>query len=390
MESLEFLLMISIILLSTKAFGIFIEKFHIPQVVGTILAGIILGPSFLKILKPSEFIFQVSEIGVILLMFLAGLETNLKELKKNLACSFLIAIMGIIFPLILGSITYLYFFKNTYLEPLFILKGFFIGVVLTATSVSITIETLRSMGKLNSKIGTLILGAAIIDDIIGMIILSFIVSFTNPSVNIKNTLIKILLFFIFIIILGIFIKNKKSDIEKHNEKRRIAIYFLAFCLLISYISEHFFGVADITGAYFSGLILCNLKTKKYVEKKLSILSYLVFSPIFFANIGIKTKLDGFSYELFMFTVILLIVAILTKVFGCWLGCKIFRLKNNLAIPIGIGMVSRGEVALILAEKGINFKLLDENIFPSIIVVVILTTLLTPILLKISLIKYNKV
>lgn len=390
MKSFEFLLMISIILLSTKAFGILTQKINMPQVVGAILAGIVLGPSLFNILKESEFISQSSEIGVILLMFIAGLETNLKELKKNYLASFFVALMGIIFPLIFGTLAYFYFFKHTYLEPMFILKGIFIGIVLTATSVSITVETLKEMGKLNGKIGTVILGAAIIDDIIGIIILTIITSTTNKDINIGFVFTKIILYFLFIFTLSIFIKLQKNKIENQNGKRRASIYFLSFCLVVSYISEHFFGISDITGAYFAGLLLCNFNSKKYVENKINILSYLIFSPIFFANIGIKTDLKELTYKLILFTIFLLIIAIFTKIIGCWIGAKICKFDNASAFCIGVGMVSRGEVALILAQKGLDFNLIDKSLFPSIVAVVVITTLITPVLLKLSFSKNIKI
>ncbi|MDE6182246.1 MAG: cation:proton antiporter [Eubacteriales bacterium] len=385
MESYKFLLIIAIILLSTKVLGVLSEKVHMPQVVGALVAGIILGPSVLG-LQETEFIKQTAEIGVILLMFLAGLDTDLEELKKNGFASFLIALMGVILPLIGGALVYFFFYKDTSTEPLFIFKSIFVGVVLTATSVSITVETLREMGKLKGKMGTTILGAAIIDDIIGIIILTIITSMTDSSVKPVSVLIKIVLFFVFLVIVGFFIYLLKKVIEGHTGKRRSSIYAISFCLAMAFIAEHSFGIADITGAYFAGILLCNLGIKNYVEKKVTVLSYMIFSPIFFASIGIKTNLEGFTSQLFIFAMVLLIVAILTKVIGCGIGAKICKFDNISALSIGIGMVSRGEVALIVAQKGANAGLLDASLFPAIVIVVIVTTLLTPILLKVILCK----
>ncbi len=384
MESYDFLWIIAIILISTKFLGIFSRKIHMPQVVGALVAGIILGPSVFGVISGgtsnSEFLSVMSKIGVILLMFMAGLETDLEELKKTGIASFIIAIIGVIVPLFGGYFTYKIFF---YSEGGFdeVLKAIFVGVVLTATSVSITVETLREMGKLKGKMGTAILGAAIIDDVIGIIVLTVITSFKTPNVVILDVIIKILLYFVMIIVVSFITHIFANIIDKNNNNRRVAIYSLALCLILSYVSEVYFGVADITGAYFAGLIICNLGIKDYVTRKMSIISYMIFSPIFFASIGFDTNLRELSSSIAWFAIVLLIVAIATKIIGCGIGAKICKFSNSDAISIGVGMVSRGEVALIVAQKGVEMGLLDNNLFPAVILVVIVTTLITPILLK---------
>lgn len=383
MESYNFLLVMAIILLSTKFFGLVSEKVHMPQVVGALTAGIILGPSILNMVGETDFLLKTSEIGVIMLMFLAGIDTDLDELKKTGFASSVIAIIGVIVPLIGGAITYLFFY-NDQTDPSNLLKAIFIGVVLTATSVSITVETLREMGKLKGKVGTAILGAAIIDDILGIIILTIITGFTTPSVNPMAIFLRLAAFFVFLAVVGflVHILFQKMD-AIFGAKRRIAIYAFSFCLFISYIAEAFFGIADITGAYFAGLILCNLtNTREYIASKINIASYMLFSPIFFASIGIKTKLQGLTSELALFSLVLLIVAILTKIIGCSLGAKLCKFTNHESISVGIGMISRGEVALIVAQKGAQAGLINAALFPPIVVVVIVTTLITPILLKV--------
>ena len=384
MESFKFLLVISIILLSTKALGTMSEKVHMPQVVGALLAGIILGPSVLGIITQTSYIHQTAEIGVILLMFLAGLDTDLDELKQNGLASILIAILGVLLPLIGGTIVFCKFYPIEHGDYQSFLKALFIGVVLTATSVSITVETLREMGKLKGRMGTTILGAAIIDDIIGIIMLTIISSVSDPTVKPSVVFLKIILFFIFIALVGFIVHSMKKSIEQHKNERRTSIYSLTFCLILAYISERFFGIADITGAYFAGIILCNFLLRNYVAKKINILSYLFFSPIFFASIGLKTSLDGLNMQLLTFAIVLLIVAILTKIIGCGIGAKICKFDNLSALSIGIGMVSRGEVALIIAQKGESLGMIDPKLFPAIVIVVIVTTLITPILLKIVL------
>ena len=381
----EFLLIIAIILLSTKFFGLVSEKVHMPQVVGASLAGVILGPSVLGVLTETEFVVQTAEMGVILLMFLAGLDTDLDEVKKTGVASVIIAIIEIVVSLAGGTIVYYLFYKdNASVDPLFMLKAVFMGVIITSTSVTIAIEALREMGKLKGKMGTTILGAAIIDDIIGIIILTVIISVTDVNVKPSSVFIKIILFFIFIGILYWVIHKFKGQIEKQNGKRRSSIYSLAFCFILAYIAEKFFGIADLTGAYFAGIILCNIGVKDYIAKKVTILSYLIFSPIFFASIGIKTNIHGITLGIVFFAVVLLIVSILTKIIGCFIGAKICKFNNFTALAIGVGMVARGEVSLIVAQKGSQAGLLDQSLFSAIVVVVIFTTLLTPIMLKLVL------
>jgi Kef-type K+ transport system membrane component KefB len=358
-----------------------------PAVVGALVAGLILGP-VTHLVEISDFLKKTSEIGVILLMFLAGLETDLTELKKNGVASLLIASIGVIVPLGGGYLCYKLFYNDP-ADAMNTLKAVFIGVTLTATSVSITVETLREMGKLQGRMGTTILGAAVIDDILGIIVLTLITSMTDESVNPGVVLGKIALFFVFIAATAVlvhFLLRFKKHISK---KRRFAIYSLAFCLIMAFISEQVFGVADITGAYFAGVILCNLGIRDYIDRKFTIMNYMFFSPVFFASVGIETSLSGFDMKLIIFSIVLLVVAILTKIIGCGFGAKICKFNNKDALSIGIGMVSRGEVALIVAGKGAKYGLIDNSLFPAIIVVVIVTTLITPILLKIILSDHSK-
>ena len=260
------------------------------------------------------------------------------------------------------------------------MKAVFVGVVLTATSVSITVETLRELGHLKGKVGATILGAAIIDDILGIIVLTVVTSLEDTSVNPATVLGKIALYFVVIVVLWFILSKAKGWIEKKDHLRRTAILSLAFCFLMAYASEQFFGIADITGAYFAGLMLCSMKIESYVERRVSIPSYLIFSPVFFASIGMKTNLDGLNGSLILFSLILLAIAILTKVLGCGLGAKLCKYTTKESLQIGVGMISRGEVALIVAQKGYQAGMLNDDLFAPIVLVVIVTTLITPILL----------
>lgn len=382
--SYDFLLTIAIILLFTKIFGLTSERVHMPQVVGALVAGIILGPSCLGLVGESDFLVKAAEIGVIILMFNAGLDTDLEELKQTGAASFVIAVIGVIVPLACGVVCYLAVEGDTS-DSLNMMKAAFIGVVLTATSVSITVETLRELGKLKSKVGTAILGAAVIDDILGIVVLTVLSGLTDPAVQPLMVFGRIAAFFVFLALVGLIMHKAFILMDKKwNHHRRLAIYSLVFCFLLSYIAEVGFGIADITGAYFAGLILCNISnTREYAASKLNVLSYMMFSPLFFASIGIKTQLEGMTGQLIVFAIALTVAAILSKIVGCGLGARIMGFQMYDALSIGLGMVSRGEVALIVAQKGAQAGLIDPHMFPPIVLVVIVTTLVTPILLKVG-------
>lgn len=377
----SYLLSIAIILISTKVFGGLTEKIHLPHVVGALVAGVVIGPSMLGIVHDTSFLDEVAQIGVIILMFMAGLDTDLGEIKRKGLSYLLIALMGVVIPLVGGFLSYTWFFHINPGVEQDLLKAIFVGVVLTATSVSITIEALRELGYVNTRIGNAILGAAIVDDVLGIIILTIITSFRDASVSISSVLIKILIYFVCMFIFGVITTIGAKFLDFKTDKRRITVYVLALVFLIAYISEEVVGIADITGAYLVGMIFSRFSIRNEIVKKVNILSYLFFSPVFFASIGLKTKFDNFSASMLVFAIILIIVAILTKILGAGLGAKMCKFTNHEALNIGIGMVSRGEVALIVAQKGYKLGLIDSDLFSPIILMVVITTIFAPIVLK---------
>ena len=298
-----FLLQIAIILLATKLLGLLTKRISLPQVVGALAAGIILGPMLLDVVERNDLIVNLAELGVIVLMFSAGLETDIQELKKAGFASFVIALLGVIVPLVGG-----FFLADAFnvdqdpeMASLF-WQNIFIGVVLTATSVSITVETLKELGALNSRAGNAILGAAVIDDILGIIALTVVISLggkkTGDGESAKTlgsalvgdgvfaVVINILAFFIVAIgaaVLYHFFFKKWRESSNENLRRHNIVTF-AFCLLLSFAAEMFFGVADITGAFVAGLAVSGLKKTEYVVNRFNTLSYMLLSPIFFANI----------------------------------------------------------------------------------------------------------
>ena len=381
----SYLLSLALILLSTKVLGLFTKKLKLPQVVGALLAGLLLGPAFLGVLKETEFITNISELGVIILMFAAGLETDIKELKKTGKASFVIALIGVIVPL-LGGLGVAYIFNadgDPVLSSSALLQNIFIGIILTATSVSITVETLKELGKLSTKAGNAILGAALIDDILGIIALTLVTSLADPSVNIAVVLLKIVAFFAFAIFVGFLFHYAFNKWTNSNQDlRRYIIISFVFCLLLSYTAEHFFGVADITGAYIAGLVISTSSRIKYITNRFETLSYMLLSPVFFASIGLKIDSFALSGSMIAFTAVITIVAILTKIIGCGIGAKMCGFTTKESVQVGTGMISRGEVALIVANKGAAVGLMSTAYFAPIAIMVVITTIVTPILLKV--------
>ena len=387
METCSFLLYLALILLCTKVLGLITRRAHMPQVVGALLAGLILGPGILNIIPQTEYLTQTAEIGVVILMFCAGMETDVKELKKCGKAAMIIAFIGVVVPLAGGFATAWFFNRPGMIESTadtsLVLQNIFIGVILKATSVSITVETLKELGKMNSRAGNAILGAAVIDDILGIIALTVITSMADPAVKLWLVLLKIVGFFVFSIVAGfLFYKffSYYSNRTKNGLQRYVIISFV-FCLLMSYVAEEFFGVADITGAYVAGLVVSMIQKEHYLESRFSVLSYVYLSPIFFASIGLKVHLPKMSSAIILFAVVLTVVAILTKVVGCGLGAKLCRYTGKESLQIGVGMVSRGEVALIVASKGEALGLMGTQLMGPVVIVVIITTIIAPILLK---------
>lgn len=383
MEAYDVFKDLAIIIVAAKLFGILARKLKAPQVVGEIVAGLIIGPSILGMVNQTEFLSQMAEIGVILLMFSAGLETNLRDLLKTGPVAFAIACAGVFVPLLGGSLLYMAFYGTAPWGSEKFYMAVFIGIILTATSVSITVETLREMNKLKGKVGTTILSAAIIDDVIGILVLTFVIGFKNPDSNPGKVVINTFLFFLVAVVAGfVLFKLFRTVDAKYPHTRRIPILGLALCLILAYCAEKYFGIADITGAYVAGIILCSIRDSEYIAQKMDINSYMLFGPIFFASIGLKTSIDNISSEIVIFSICFVLVGLITKIIGCGLMAKLCRFGWSDSLKIGIGMMTRGEVALIVSQKGLSVGLLSPVYFTSVIFLIVISSIATPILLKI--------
>ncbi len=382
MDRIAFFRDLAVIIVSAKVFGLIAQKLKAPQVVGEIIAGLLIGPCCFKLVGDSDYLSLIAEIGVVMLMFGAGLETNMKDLLRTGVKALIIACVGVFVPLVGGTLLYSAFYGFAKVGSEHFLRAVFIGTIMTATSVGITVQTLKELGKLKGEIGTLIMSSAIIDDVIGIIVLTFVIGFKNPETKPSEVVIRTLLFIVFSFGIGFltYFIFKKID-KRYPHKRRIPILGLALCMFLAFAAEEFFGIADITGAYVAGLILCSLKDSEYIASKVDVNSYMIFGPVFFASIGLKTTLDGFTTELLIFSIGFVLVGLLTKIIGCGLTAKIMGYDLNNSLKVGVGMMTRGEVALIVARKGMSEGMLDAKYFASVILLIIVSSMTTPIVLK---------
>ena len=380
----HYLMDLALILLSTKLLGLLTQRFQMPQVAGALLAGLLLGPAGLNILTETEFLSQLSELGVVVLMFSAGMGTDVQELKNSGRAGFWVALLGVIVPLLMG--TGLAWGANAVglIESNNLLEDIFIGTILTATSVSITVETLKEMGKLETKVGNTILAAALIDDVLGLVALTLVSSLAGGGDSILLVLLKIVGFFIFAGVVG-YAANRlfcwMLRCQNGWATHRNSVLAFVLCLVMAYCAEKFFGVADITGAYAAGLAVACTPKGAYIQSKYNPLGYLLLTPVFFASIGINVKFDGISGGMLVFSILLLIVSVISKLGGCGLGAKVCGFTGRESVQVGVGMVCRGEVALIVANRGLAMGVLSGAMMTPVVITVVGGTILTPILLK---------
>lgn len=370
---MDYILSISIILLAALITGKIFSKISLPTVVGQLVAGIIISPAILNIVKPTNLISSLAELGVILLMFIAGLESDLKLLKKYFQPSLIVAIMGIFFSVV-GI------FYTCKLFALSNIESLFIGVIFAATSVSISVAVLKSMNALNTKSGVTILGAAVADDILSILLLSIVITFTsgNSANGNQNIILLILMqigFFICIWILFILVNKFKINLNP----TLAPIIGLIVCLSLSSLAEHV-QISAITGAFFAGILVGQTDYKESVNRQMNQFGNLLFIPIFFVNVGLNMNIGGIVENASLF-IFLLIAAVITKFLGAYLGSRFFKFNRLSATEIGVGMISRGEVGLIIAEIGLKNNLISDNYYSTIIASIILTTILAPLLLK---------
>lgn len=427
--TLGFVAVLAIILFSTKALGIVFRHFGLPQVLGFIIAGILIGPAIfgdlcgycligfegkeyaalfvlpestsLAAFDASNALDIFSKIGVLLLMFSTGLETDVKAIRSTGLTALLVACAGVALPLLLGFLISLPF-GNIGLGAENIYRCIFIGTILTATSVAITVSVLKELGKISTKLGTTVVSAAIIDDVIGIVLLSIVTgiakSGTTEAANgfeqfkstIYGTVIMIVLFFIFAIGIGFILSKCFKWLDKRwPQHHRIPIFSLAVCFAYSWIAEEIFGVADITGAFLAGVVLStDHRASEYTDKKVEVNTYTVFAPVFFANIGITSiTFAGLDARVLLFAVLAVLMGLIGKVAGCSAVCKAFGYNLRESAIGGVGMMARGEVALIVTASVTNTASLGGYALPSefmimTVLLILVSSIMTPILLKV--------
>lgn len=397
------LLPLALILLTCKTLAIGCHKIGLPQVIGYLVAGLLLN---LLQLIPGQTIFSpdgkeginyLAKIGVILIMFNAGIETDLNKVKSTGVKSFIITLAGVIVPMALGFLVTVLCYggfanlANNYKQALFY------GTILTATSVSVTVATLKEMGKLDTELGTCIVSAAILDDIIGVVILSLVLGLEGTADNsshvvsllakfgVNNTIgsvISVILYFVIFIGIGLGLSKGMNYLaKKRDHHRRIPIFSFAICFTYAWVAEEVFGVADITGAFLSGLILSNNYDKKYIDRRTDIFSGFLFSPIFFANIGIGMTFESIDPTFILFGFLFVIAGIFGKLVGCGLTAKCTGFSWKESTSIGIGMMVRAEVALVCMQKGVDAGIISNSISSFVVMLILITSLVAPIILK---------
>ncbi len=392
MEYFAILLPLALILLFSKTLSKICGKFGLPQVVGMLLAGILIG--LIKYIPGQTILTDatasglgfLAKIGVVLIMFSAGLETDIRQIKAVGIPSLIITVAGVVVPMGLGFLVSCAFNGGFGAGRDQLLINLFYGTILTATSVSVTVATLKELGKLSSKLGSTIIAAAVLDDIIGIIVLSFVISMKGgkgaETVSGWTVLLKTILFFVFIAILG-FICNKlfKALEKRFPHHRLLPIFSLSLCFFTAYASEAWFGVADITGAFLIGLFLSKNPEVGYIDRKSDVISYMLFTPVFFANIGITSEFNFTDPKLVFFGLCFVLAGIVGKVAGCSLSALCCRYSGKDSLRIGLGMMARAEVALVCCQKGVDSGIIANSIMPFVVLLIIITSFITPVLIK---------
>ncbi|QWG55408.1 cation:proton antiporter [Bacillus mycoides] len=370
----EFFFQIALILLGTKLAGDLSVRLGQPSVLGKLIVGIVIGPAIFGWIENSELLTQLSNVGVILLMFMAGLETDLEELNANRNSSLAVALGGIVLPFVGGYVAGLVVGMEQG-------NAVFLGLLLCATSVSISVQTLRDLGKMKTRESTTMLGAAVFDDILVVILLAFAMSFLGADdVNLTMIILKKVVFFASIILIG---WKGVPAIMRWLSPLRVSESIVSAALIICFSFAYFgelLGIAGIIGAFAAGIAISQTNYKHEVEKKVEPIAYAMFVPVFFVSIGMNITFDGIGDQIW-FILALTVIAVFTKLIGCGFGARITGFDAKSSAIIGAGMVSRGEVALIIAGTGLSSGLLAQDYFTAIVIVVILTTMITPPMLK---------
>lgn len=384
--TLQLLLLLGIIIFAAKAGGLFSARLGQPAVLGELITGLVLGPTFFNLLglpifadsHVGEIVLELGELGVIFLMFIAGLEVNLDEILKAGRVATLTGVMGVIVPLGFGAAVALAF---GFSMP----ESYFIGLVLTATSVSISAQTLLELGFLRSKEGIALLGAAVVDDVLVILMLSISLALAVPTsadANIGWIVLRMIVFILLAISVGTKILPRLTTwIESLPISEGVMAFTVITILVYAWSAEVLGQVATITGAFLAGLFFARTSARHTIEQGMHTLTYAFFVPLFLISIGLKADARTLNAADVWFAVAIIIVAIAGKIIGCGIGARLGGFDWRESLRVGVGMISRGEVGLIVAAVELGDALITQSMYSTAVVMVLTTTLVTPILLR---------
>lgn len=374
-----------LILLFALIGGQIANRCGLPAVIGELLAGIVIGPAMLNWVQPSGLIKSFSDIGVVLLMFLAGLESDLAILKKLWKPSFLVATFGMVVPIVIAYLTGIAFkFSQT--------ESLFLGITFAATSVSISVAVLQEMKKLETKEGMTILGAAVVDDLLSVILLSVVSSVTgthtdsaNANLGLGLTLLLQLFYLVILLAASIWLFPRMLKLSERFLLPAAKPLVTIIIVLLAAFGAEKVGLSNVIGAFFVGLAFSRLPDKQKLQKSFTDIGYSLFIPIFFASIGLEMSITGIFKDGLLF-IVLFVGSVISKLVGASVGAKMAGFSSSSAYQVGTGMISRGEMALVVAQIGLSNHLLAPAAYSTVVGVIVLTTLIAPIMLKGALMK----
>ncbi len=374
-----------LILLFALIGGQIANRCGLPAVIGELLAGIVIGPAMLNWVQPSGLIKSFSDIGVVLLMFLAGLESDLAILEKLWKPSFLVATFGMVVPIVIAYLTGIAFkFSQT--------ESLFLGITFAATSVSISVAVLQEMKKLETKEGMTILGAAVVDDLLSVILLSVVSSVTgthtdsaNANLGLGLTLLLQLVYLVILLAASIWLFPRMLKLSERFLLPAAKPLVTIIIVLLAAFGAEKVGLSNVIGAFFVGLAFSRLPDKQKLQKSFTDIGYSLFIPIFFASIGLEMSITGIFKDGLLF-IVLFVGSVISKLVGASVGAKMAGFSSSSAYQVGTGMISRGEMALVVAQIGLSNHLLAPAAYSTVVGVIVLTTLIAPIMLKGALMK----
>lgn len=385
-EILNFFLLLGVIIAAAKGAGWLSLRLGQPAVLGELLAGVVIGPSLLDLMGRPPFaadalshgVFLLANLGVVLLMFIAGLETDLRQMRRVGRVAVVAGAAGVVVPLLLGMAVLLPFGFG-------LQRSAFMGIVLTATSVSITVQTLIELRRLDSKEGTTLLGAAVVDDVIALIVLSLFVALSlgggGGLGSVALLVVRMAGFFAAAIFLGRYLRSALDAAGRAPVSEGLLSAALVAILVYSWGAEAAGGVAAITGAYLAGVLMARAGLAHAIEGRLKATTYALLVPIFFVSIGLQTNVRALHIGDIPLALLVIVTAVAGKIIGCGVGARLTGFTGPEALRIGVGMISRGEVGLIIATLGIQTGLMQPRDFAIMVLMVLATTVITPPLLR---------